>query len=360
MALTNKGVNTDLVASTIGEPSGNVGVLCRSPKVNRWSKKKPHVDSREIKNGEKYWRYSDVSPDIRSGLYIPGNINGVWEYPRNTNTPNRLGDFRGYEHNGKPEMNLSLPKEFTRNSPYEVTYIFNGYNGDMNDNGIIGLQDIFDLENKYVCLGLEMTNTRGKRILKYSDRITHFASAPMFGASITLTPAEVDNITELAGTINIKVFMVEADEMIAGALQNPKRYSLRHLEEIEPTFDNRQFLAGGFSIFTNFDTVEPYKNATYISSTGYEQVVVSSEGKTGGKFDGYFFQAKILGGNQMGQNYVYPLPSYNLTANQSRTIYIPDFTLQMLQSGEARVEYSVWEGVPEMGTLITSFTHTLI
>ena len=54
----------------------------------------------------------------------------------------------------------------------------------------------------------------------------------------------------------------------------------------------------------------------------------------------------------MGPNHVYTLPTYTLGANQTEIMYIPEFTLQMLQAGEAKVEYSVWNGQPEASDLI--------
>lgn len=351
------GISTSMIREALSENTNNVGGLCNSNKVNRWSKRKPHVDTRIAKNFSKYWRTSDVSPYIRSGLYIPYQYDSIWEYPRNGMTyPNRLGDFRGYEHNGEPETYLNMNNQFTLDYPYEVTYLFNG---EESDTGLISLQDIFDLENKYVCLALEMSNVRGRNILKYSDRIMYNSEASMYGVNITLSPTEVEYITDLAGTIYVKVYMIEAREMIAGELQDIKKYSIRHKEEVVTSFYNRQFLALGFYVYGNFDTVEPYKSGTYITSTGQEQVVVSSDGKTGGTFTGHMFQAKIIGGNQIGPNHVYTLPTYTLGANQTEIMYIPEFTLQMLQAGEAKVEYSVWNGQPEASDLIFLHVHNL-
>ena len=59
------GISTSMIREALSENTNNVGGLCNSNKVNRWSKRKPHVDTRIAKNFSKYWRTSDVSPDIK-------------------------------------------------------------------------------------------------------------------------------------------------------------------------------------------------------------------------------------------------------------------------------------------------------
>ena len=46
MALGTTNISTSLVAQTIGEGSNDVGTLCKSTKINMWSKRKPVRDER--------------------------------------------------------------------------------------------------------------------------------------------------------------------------------------------------------------------------------------------------------------------------------------------------------------------------
>lgn len=126
MALPTTGITTTLVAQTIGEASNDVGTLCSSTKINKWSKWKPI-------------RYSKSSGLIVSEFFGAGNNWGVikpaarvggtggdydvknaiinaatldlWTHDKPTGTyisPYRLGDFRNYNHSAIPFIYLPL------------------------------------------------------------------------------------------------------------------------------------------------------------------------------------------------------------------------------------------------------------
>lgn len=98
MALEQYNINTRNVSAAIGYGSDNVGELCTSPTINKWSKFKPVND--KTKYGTPNW-----------GLTIPfGTLNAIslfdWTYlPRLNRTelnPNGgyiIEQFRQYEHN---------------------------------------------------------------------------------------------------------------------------------------------------------------------------------------------------------------------------------------------------------------------
>lgn len=94
MALGTTNISTTLVSQTILEPSSDVGTLCKSTKVNMWSRYKP-VDGA--------W------PGITLGFEIASTnatkpakshfTQWVYKPPTGGSTsPFRLGDFRGYDH----------------------------------------------------------------------------------------------------------------------------------------------------------------------------------------------------------------------------------------------------------------------
>lgn len=108
MALQTTGITTTLVGNTIGLASNDVGTLCSSIKINKWSKHKPV-------------RYTTTSPltdaqlkDVNYGLNVTSNTNldspTEWTYLRPSGgyaQPYRLGDFRGYNHQARPFLWLN-------------------------------------------------------------------------------------------------------------------------------------------------------------------------------------------------------------------------------------------------------------
>ena len=108
MALGTTNISTSLVAQTIGEGSNDVGTLCKSAKINKWSKWKPvklaqvvGIDETQLKT-------------INYGLTFPRtNVYNViaqqkWSHDRpagTATTPYRIGDFRGYKHDAVKLVN---------------------------------------------------------------------------------------------------------------------------------------------------------------------------------------------------------------------------------------------------------------
>lgn len=106
MALGTTGISTTLVANTIGEGSNDVGTLCTSNKINKWSFRKPIRLSKNSAITD-----SDVW-SVNAGLNIPVYTNAVtmlnsknsgekWGYIRpigGSYSPYRIGDFREYDN----------------------------------------------------------------------------------------------------------------------------------------------------------------------------------------------------------------------------------------------------------------------
>ena len=109
MALGTTGISTTLVANTIDVGSNDVGTLCTSSKINKWSKWKPvryntltGITSEQLSftnyglNIITYTSFNNVIDAIR-------NDSNTWNYlqPRGMLTysePFRIGDFRNYLH----------------------------------------------------------------------------------------------------------------------------------------------------------------------------------------------------------------------------------------------------------------------
>lgn len=362
MALPETGISVSLVSSTLGIATGSVITLCSSDRVNKWSKRKPFSDSRISIDS---WARSDKSPNIRWGLFIPNHVSNassdpwLWASPGPLD-PHRLGDFRGYEPSADMGyFSLSFPNELYNSTDYEVILLFNAYS----QPNAVALHDIFDLENKYCCLMLEITGSNGSPLLKkQSERIFKASEgAPIYGVQVMATGAELSSIITKGGTIELEVYMVEADDYFqATGFVNPVYYSLKVLSDTVVYQKNNQYQMTGFVINSNFNTQWPNLSGTVVNSTTFEQISVSSMGRTGGNFSGYFFRARILNGNQIGSDYVYAFPTQFLNANQSFIFNIPSFSLNALDANQAiEVEYSVWNGIPGASDTILSHTYKL-
>lgn len=117
MALGTTNITTTLVGQTIGVTSRDVGTLCSSSLVNKWSKYKPVVYPVISTTGiTDWWK----AVDGYCGFSIPQYAdidsllgdNTVWVYnkPYGTiNSPYRLGDFRGYEHTSVIPFDVLMP-----------------------------------------------------------------------------------------------------------------------------------------------------------------------------------------------------------------------------------------------------------
>ena len=118
MKLPNTGITSSMVASKIGASSRKWSVLCKSPKINKWSKWKPVSINKvtPITAGD--------LKDIDYGLKPPKTstdyttiVDTKWTYTKPTGSstsPFRIGDFRNYYHNAgaiaSAEQNVKINK----------------------------------------------------------------------------------------------------------------------------------------------------------------------------------------------------------------------------------------------------------
>ena len=361
MALPNSNITTTMVGQELGVSTRNVGNLCRSEAINKWSKRKPFRDNVLSQTEPYWWRRSNFSPDLRAGFLISSTPNTVWQYMKpagGENSPYRLGDFRGYSHGAYPLINLVFPNKFDLERDYEASFVFTGYeNGQVaeeDDVGTVGLQDIFDIENKYVCLMVRFQSAT-QTVIAYSDKIEWNPYSVIFGTNIIIPNDDLILLMGQGGTITMEISIIEAVDRIGGNFVEPLYYSIRATENTITRHLNNQFRAIGYVVNTNFDTQEPSRNGGTITSSGYEQISFSASMRTGGSVTGYSFRARIIG-NQVGDNFIYPISNFNLSPDQTELISIPNFTLQMLNpSGECEVELAVMQGTE----VITSYTHNL-
>ena len=103
MALGTTGISTTLVANELGVGSNDVGTLCTSDKINKWSKWKP------VSYAAPTSLTLEQLTSANFGLNVTSNTDldnpKEWSYVKPTGgalSPYRLGDFRGYNHSAKP------------------------------------------------------------------------------------------------------------------------------------------------------------------------------------------------------------------------------------------------------------------
>lgn len=361
MALSVDKLEITDIGVAVGTESRDLGVICSHPNVNKWSKRKPFRDNVDKHDNLYWWRRSSLSSDIRAGFFISNTPNVVWQYAPPTgagNSPYRMGDFRGYEPSAYPIINLNFPNRFGWEQDYEASFVFTGYeNGEViesEDTGSVGLQDVFDLQNKYCCIGVKFQSST-QTVIRYSARIVYSPLSQLFGTNIVIPWADLIQLVGQGGSIVMEIFLVEADDYVAGQLINPTTWSIRAMDELQTRQVNNQYLATGYVVNTNFNTVQPTKISGIVYSSGFEQISFSATGRTGGAVNNYSFRARIIG-NQLGSDYYYTINNFTLAPNQTQIISVPAFSLQMLDtSGSCLVEYAVYQGEE----VVTSVTFNL-
>ena len=98
-AITTTNITTTLVSSTLGISSKDVGTLCSSTAVNKWSRYKPVTSN--IYNTLNHPTCGFTIPYTTDSIPKSSLNNTVWSYIKPTGgstSPYRLGDFRGYDN----------------------------------------------------------------------------------------------------------------------------------------------------------------------------------------------------------------------------------------------------------------------
>lgn len=144
--LPTTNITTTLVANTLGENSHNIGQLCRSSRINPWSKRKPVKFANDITDPyPEWWKGDDGYCGFNIGeiILLNSNVETVmqkmdagaqkWTYvpPDGTyRAPFRLGDFRKYMHDAPKGVEADAPSEIATAS-YTFSVKFNKSGGDM-------------------------------------------------------------------------------------------------------------------------------------------------------------------------------------------------------------------------------------
>lgn len=199
MALGTTGISTTLVANTIGVGSNDVGTLCTSDKINKWSKWKPvryntltGITLAQLASTT--WGLTIPSYTTLSSIITAINAGITWDYAKPQGDISleyyRLGDFRNYEHTAtKPFSDFICPTIGFNNSPSSTigaTLIFTQDGGNYN----IGLNDLIGIKDCYFAIYMIRTDgdTSNSRLLTAENTVGSGdadITIPIHGMSLT-------------------------------------------------------------------------------------------------------------------------------------------------------------------------------
>lgn len=100
MSLPNDKISIPMVASELGTNENDLGRLCTHLNINKWAKYKPVIHpSTGILTAEQ----------LKSTSYGIGSADGTYARPTGgANSPFRLSDFIGYNHDAKPPVGVEI------------------------------------------------------------------------------------------------------------------------------------------------------------------------------------------------------------------------------------------------------------
>lgn len=168
-------VSIDDVKSVLGESSNDLATLCTSPKINVWAKYKPtdyNADFTDDWAKDKDGNYGlNITPYNRVNTWSalaaeyskPNNgYSNIYKRPSGGATsPYRLGDFRGYNHNAKPEISDYLAvTNYTEDQEISIHVTYNVVTTDGDQVSYKAVSEFKDLYYGYVITDINKTNLK--------------------------------------------------------------------------------------------------------------------------------------------------------------------------------------------------------
>ena len=151
MSLPYTGLTLQMVAKELGEKSSKLSDLCTSKNINLFSWRKPFAYAANKVELDDYqaWRGRAYGFQMVVQKNKPESGQEMDEMYYNppsggTEQPFRLGDFRGYSHNAKSPITLSISTEYDDISPTICKLTFSQLDGQLT------LSEIFNTQNIYL------------------------------------------------------------------------------------------------------------------------------------------------------------------------------------------------------------------
>lgn len=151
MALQVNNITTDLVAQTLGVNSHDVGTLCISDNINKWSKYKPvRLNVVSTIGNANWWKGDDGNCgfEMPAQTYAEESSVKGWNYLKPTSDYYyRLDDFVGYEHTGHNPPIMKIDSEniifdFAVDDVLNLSMDINYNNGTVNPERWIRMEDL--------------------------------------------------------------------------------------------------------------------------------------------------------------------------------------------------------------------------
>lgn len=221
-------VSIDDVKSILGESSNDLATLCKSSKINMWAKYKPTVYPSPFpddwyKGGDGNYglninvdnRVSSWSALVAEYSKANNGYGNLYKRPTGgSSAPYRLGDFRGYNHNAKPEIGDYLATTNyieDQQISLSVTYNVVTVDGDQ-----VSYNAVSEFKNLY--FGYVITDINGKT-LKLIVTSSTTSSYEVIIAARTL----------LAGTYRLYPMFCNVDYSTNHTLQGMNCYAIPNL-----------------------------------------------------------------------------------------------------------------------------------
>lgn len=289
----NNGVITDTqvsvsdVSSVLGVSSGDVGALCVHKNVNMWSRHKPvsypHPEDNSRVMSVNPW-IGDDPTNAPYGIIVPIEPPGSGVFPISlfttdirykkpsggSNSPYRLGDFRGYDHNCIVPYEVELPSgEYPRNQNLIRIRInrlaVNSYQLSPNN---IRFEELY--QGKYFCVIVRGGGYTYYKTISSEDSVTSLKDCPLWYGTRQL-PVGTD----------IEIYACVANKAISGWSEalgdNVTLYGLKtdgvtvsSVAKIGPelvnTFSGTATITGVWSVITASEIIDSggYLNATFV------------------------------------------------------------------------------------------------
>jgi len=151
MSLPYTGLTLQMVAKELGEKSSKLSDLCTSKNINLFAWRKPFAYAANKVELDDYqaWRGRAYGFQMVVQKNKPESGQEMDEMYYNppsggTEQPFRLGDFRGYSHNAKSPITLSITTEYDDIKPTVCRLTFNQLDGELT------LSEIFNTQNIYL------------------------------------------------------------------------------------------------------------------------------------------------------------------------------------------------------------------
>ena len=202
MALANTNISTQLVANEIAVASNDIGTLCSSTNINKYSKYKPVIYTSDFPDRSgNWWRANNGNCGINIASYTTMSAmftalrasSTVWAYVPPTggsNAPYRLPDFRSYNHTAMAPIstNTLAAIYYKNNSTISASATIN-----VPDTTELSLSDIgnaVNLANCYFAVGISKVGSTTYQYITEGSTVTNGGGG---GVEIPISSLSVGN-----------------------------------------------------------------------------------------------------------------------------------------------------------------------